>query len=42
MNVGLEQDLHKCLDLLSENWKSQNNKEDGCKGNGGIPALFKK
>lgn len=28
MNVGLEQNLHKCLDLLSENWNSQNNKED--------------
>lgn len=28
MNVGLEQDLHKCPDLLSENWNSQNNKED--------------
>ena len=42
MNVGLEQYLHKCLDLLSQNWNSQNNKEDRCKGNGGIPALFKK
>ena len=28
MNVGLEQYLHKCFDLLSENWNSQNNKED--------------
>ena len=42
MDVNLGQDLRKYLDLLSENWNSQNNKEDGCKGNGGIPALFKK
>lgn len=24
MNIELEKDLHKCLDLLSENWNSQN------------------
>lgn len=42
MDVSLGQDLRKYLDLLSENWNSQNNKEDRCKGNGGIPALFKK
>lgn len=42
MDVNLGQDLRKYLDLLSENWNSQNNKEDRCKGNGGIPALFKK
>lgn len=42
MDVSLGQDLRKYLDLLSENWDSQNNKEDRCKGNGGIPALFKK
>lgn len=41
MDVSLGQDLRKYLDLLSENWNSQNNKEDRCKGNGGIPALFK-
>ena len=42
MDVSLGQDLRKYLVLLSENWNSQNNKEDRCKGNGGIPALFKK
>ena len=42
MDVSLGQDLRKYLDLLSENWNSQNNKEDRCKGNGGIPSLFKK
>ena len=42
MDVNLGQDLRKYLDLLSENWNSQNNKEDRCKGNGGIQALFKK
>ena len=42
MDVSLVQDLRKYLDLLSENWNIQNNKEDRCKGNGGIPALFKK
>lgn len=28
MNIELEKDLHKCLNLLSENWNSQNNRED--------------
>ena len=42
MAVSLGQDLRKYLDLLSENWNSQNNKEDRCKGNGVIPVLFKK
>ena len=28
MNIELEKDLHRCLDLLSKNWNSQNNKED--------------
>ena len=42
MNVGLEQYLHKCLDLLSENWNSQNNREERCEGNGGMHGAYKK